>query len=94
MNYFFTLEKDLPAGVGFAHWGAAHIAWLVFSAALAAALCLAYRRASPAGRACLRRALGWAVLVCEAALNCNKFRRKGICSFYHHIIAGTFHRQR
>ena len=71
MNYFFTLEKDLPAGVGFAHWGAAHIAWLAFSAALAAALCLAYRRASPAGRTRLRRALGWAVLVCEAAKDVN-----------------------
>ena len=39
MSYFFTLENDLPAGVGFAHWGGAHIAWLAFSAALIAALC-------------------------------------------------------
>ena len=71
MNYFFTLEKDLPAGVGFAHGGTAHIAWLLFSALLIAALCLAYRRAPEAGRTRLRHALGWAVLVCEALKDVN-----------------------
>ena len=71
MKYFFTMEDALPAGVGFAHWGGAHIAWLVFSAALIAALCLLYRRAPEAGRTRWRRALGWAVLACELLKDLN-----------------------
>ena len=71
MEYFFTLEKDLPPGVGFAHWGAAHIAWLLFSAALAAALCLAYRRAAAEKRTRWRHAVGWAVLACELLKDLN-----------------------
>ncbi len=71
MDWFFTLEKDLPVGVGFAHWGMAHIAWLLFSAALAAALCLIYRRAPTEKRARRRRALGWAALACELLKDVN-----------------------
>ena len=50
MEYFFTLEQDLPPDVGFSLWGGAHIAWLIACAAVVAALCLAYRRAPAAGR--------------------------------------------
>ena len=71
MKYFFTLEEDLPAGVGFSLWGGAHIAWLGIAAAVAAALCLLYRRAPEGARLRLRRALGWAVLACEALKDVN-----------------------
>jgi hypothetical integral membrane protein (TIGR02206 family) len=71
MSYFFTLEEDLPAGVGFAHWDAAHLTWLAVSAAIIAALCLAYRRAPGDARRRLRHALGWAVLACEALKDVN-----------------------
>ena len=71
MEYFFTPEDKLPAGVGFAHWSGAHIAWLCIAAAIVAALCLAYRRAPAEGRRRLRRALGWAVLACEALKDVN-----------------------
>jgi len=65
MEYFFTLEENLPAGVGFALLGREHIAWLCIACALGAVLCLCYRRADAGGRAALRRALGLAVLGCE-----------------------------
>jgi len=65
MEHFFTLEENLPAGAGFSLFGREHIAWLLIAAALGAALCLCFRRASDAGRGRLRRALGIAVLVCE-----------------------------
>ena len=71
MDYFFTLEEDLPDGVGFALWGGAHILWLGIAAVIAAALCAAYRRLSEDGRRRLRHALGWAVLVCEALKDVN-----------------------
>ena len=71
MKDFFTLEDKLPAGVGFTHFGGAHIAWLCFAAALIAALSLAYRRAPEEGRTRLRHALGWAVLACEALKDVN-----------------------
>ena len=71
MDHFFTLEEDLPAGVGFSLWGGAHIAWLCIAAAIAAALCLFYRRAPEDGRRRLRCAMGWAVLACEAAKDVN-----------------------
>ena len=71
MEYFFTLEDKLPAGVGFSHFGGAHIAWLAFAAALIAALCIAYRRAPEDGRTRWRHGLGWAVLVCEALKDIN-----------------------
>ena len=45
MKYFFTLEQDLPAGVGFTLWGREHIAWLCIAAAIGVLLCLSYRRA-------------------------------------------------
>ncbi len=71
MKLFFTLEEDLPAGVGFSLWGVAHIAWLGIAAVIVAALCLVYRRAPESGRRRLRRALGWAVLACEALKDVN-----------------------
>ena len=65
MEYFFTTEERLPAGLGFDLFGREHLCALLLCAALGAALCLAYRRASAEGRARLRHALGWAVLACE-----------------------------
>jgi len=71
MDYFFTLEENLPVGVGFSLFGGAHVAWLAFSAALIAGLCLAYRRAPEAGRRRWRHGLGWAVLACELLKDVN-----------------------
>jgi hypothetical integral membrane protein (TIGR02206 family) len=82
MEYFFTLEEDLPAGVGFTLWGGAHFAWLCIAAAIAAALCLAYRRAPEKGRRRLRHALGWAVLVCEALKDVNVALHGGFDVWY------------
>ncbi len=82
MDYFFTLENDLPAGVGFAHWDGAHITWLIFSAALIAALCLLYRRAPAAGRTKWRHALGWAVLACELLKDVNLAVQGGLDRWY------------
>ena len=82
MGYFFTLQEDLPAGVGFALWGGAHIAWLGIAAALTAALGLLYRRLPEPGRGRLRRALGWAVLACEAAKDVNVLIQLGFDVWY------------
>lgn len=71
MEHFFTLEEDLPEGVGFALFGMAHIVWLCIAAAIVAALCLAYRGAPEDGRRRWRHALGWAVLACEALKDIN-----------------------
>ena len=82
MKYFFTLEEDLPAGVGFSLWGWAHGLWLCVAAAIVAALCLAYRRLSGDGRRRLRHALGWAVLVCELLKDGNVLAQKGFDVWY------------
>ena len=82
MEHFFTLEEDLPAGVGFALWGGAHIAWLCFAAALAAGLALLYRRLPKTGRRRLRHALGWAVLACELMKDVNVLVQRGIDVWY------------
>lgn len=65
MEYFFTLEQDLPAGAGFALWGREHLCWLAIGAALGVILCLLYRRVGGRGRMALRIAVGCAVLLCE-----------------------------
>ena len=82
MEYFFTLEEDLPAGVGFSLWGGAHILWLGIAAVIVAALCAAYRRAPENGRRRLRRALGWAVLACEALKDVNILAQSGFDVWY------------
>ena len=71
MELFFTLEQDLPAGVGFALWGREHIAWLCIALALGTILCMSYRRAGARGRAALRVGTGCAVLLCEALKDVN-----------------------
>lgn len=65
MEYFFTPEALLPPGLGFAHFGGAHLCWLALSGALIGLLCLGYRRQGPGGRRRLRLSLGWAILGCE-----------------------------
>ena len=82
MEYFFTLEEDLPAGVGFSLFGLAHILWLGVAAAICAALCLCFRRASADGRRRLRHALGWAVLACEALKDVNVLAQIGFDVWY------------
>ena len=71
MNYFFTLEDKLPAGVGFSLWGREHLAWLSIVAALGVILCLSYRRCGQRGRTRLRIGVGCAVLACEIAKDVN-----------------------
>ena len=71
MKYFFTMENELPPGVGFAHWDGMHVLWLGIAAAIVAALCVLYRRAPADSRKRWRRALGWAVLACEAMKDIN-----------------------
>ena len=82
MEHFFTLEEDLPANVGFTLWGGAHIAWLCIAAAIAAGLCLCYRRLPRDGRRRLRHALGWAVLVCEVLKDVNVVIQIGFDVWY------------
>ena len=65
MDYFFTLEQELPPGVGFALWGREHLCWLLIGAALGVILCLTYRRLGRKGRDTLRVIVGGAVLLCE-----------------------------
>ena len=65
MEYFFTPEAFLPPGLGFAHFSAAHLAWLGFALALGTALCLTYRRSGKRARVRLRRGVGFAILLCE-----------------------------
>lgn len=57
MDYFFTTQEHIPAGLGFRLYGAGHLCWLLGGAAAAAVLCVCYRRAGPSGR----RKLGLAV---------------------------------
>lgn len=65
MKYFFTLQSDLPADVGFPLWGRQHLCWLVICAGLAGILCTLSMRLREPGQKRLRRGIGWAVLLCE-----------------------------
>ena len=71
MDWFFALEQDLPPGAGFRLWGPGHLGMLALCGLAAAALGLGYCRLDPAGRGRLRRGLGLAVLLCEAAKDAN-----------------------
>ena len=82
MDYFFTLEKDLPAGVGFRLWGKEHIEWLLIALALGTALCACYRRAGEGGRRALRCGLGCAVLLCEILKDANLIVQGGFSIYY------------
>lgn len=78
MDYFFTLEQDLPAGVGFELWGSEHIVWLCFAATIAAGLCLLYRGGNANRRKTLRIAAGCAVLALEFAKDINLVLQGGM----------------
>ena len=82
MEYFFTMEQDLPAGVGFALWGREHIAWLCIAAAIGVLLCCAYRRCGGAGRKRLRIAVGCAVLACEVLKDLNLIAQGSFNVYY------------
>lgn len=74
MEYFFTPDCLLPAGVGFSLWDGKHLRWLAIAAAVIVLLCLAYRRASCRGRTVLRVAAGAAILLCELLKDANLLR--------------------
>lgn len=52
--YFFDCTETIPAGVGFAPYGGAHLAWLVAAALCFAGGCLFYRRLCGRGRRRMR----------------------------------------
>lgn len=54
MNYFLDTVETIPAGVGFAHFGGLHLAWLGISALICVVCCLHYRTLSQKGRAIWR----------------------------------------
>jgi len=82
MDNFFALEKDLPAGVGFALWGREHIAWLCIAAAIGTLLCLGYRRCGRTGRERLRQTVGWCVLACEILKDANLIAQGNFSIYY------------
>lgn len=57
LSLFWTPAEQLPAGSGFALFGAAHVCWLVILAAAGALGAWQYRRCSDR----VRRRIGWAV---------------------------------
>lgn len=65
MEYFFTPEAFLPPGLGFSHFGGAHLVWLAVALALGAALCAAYCRSGPRARRGLRVGVGCTIFLCE-----------------------------
>ena len=71
MNNFFALQSELEPGSGFALWGREHLIALLCCAVLGGGLCILSRRAGQRGRTRLRRGLGTAVLLCEAAKDLN-----------------------
>ena len=82
MKYFFTLEDELPDGVGFPLWGREHIEWLCIALALGTILCLGYRRAGARGRAALRVCTGSAVLLCELLKDANLIVQGAFSVYY------------
>jgi hypothetical integral membrane protein (TIGR02206 family) len=44
MEYFFTAQEKMPAGLGFELYGKTHMAWLCAIAAFGVVMCLVYRR--------------------------------------------------
>lgn len=63
IKYFFTPETQLPSGLGFEHYGLAHIAALFLCAGFTAALCIIYSRCEKRKR--LRLFLGLTLMLCE-----------------------------
>lgn len=65
MQYFFTVEAELPPDVGFPLFGRIHLAWLCTDLALTVLLCLLYRRLPAEQRGRARRSFGCCVLLLE-----------------------------
>ena len=82
MEFFFTLENELPPGVGFALWGREHLCCLAIGAALCAIACLCCRRLDQKGRQTMRRAVGWAVLLCELLKDANLIAQGAFSVYY------------
>ena len=82
MKIFFAPESELPADVGFTLYGGSHICALLLCALLAAALCLRYRGLDSGGRRRLRLAVGWLVLLCEAAKDINLLAQGAFSVYY------------
>lgn len=78
MNYFFTLEEDLPDYVGFDLWGREHIVWLCFAVLLAAGLCVLYCSLDEKHRKKLRISVGCAILFLEFANDINLILQGGM----------------
>lgn len=78
-NLFWGTEYTIPAGRGFSQGCPGHLLWLLFGAALAGALCPAFRRWPAGGRRACRRAVAALLLADElfkyaVALHAGTFR--------------------
>ena len=54
MEYFFETVETIPKGVGFKHFDACHLTWLLCFLLLTVSACLLYRRLAPKGRKIMR----------------------------------------
>lgn len=82
MEYFFTLEQDLPADAGFAYYGREHICWLAIALSLGVILCLVYSHLNSRGRCCLRIAAGCGILLCEVLKDANLIAQGAFGVYY------------
>ncbi len=64
MEHFFESSDTIGKGLGFSHFDALHIGWLVGFLVFSAACCLLYRRLSPRARCVMRRVFA-ALLVAD-----------------------------
>lgn len=65
MKYLLETTGSIEDGVGFSHFDACHITWLIAAAAWIAACCLIYRRLEEPGRKRMRYAVAGAVVADE-----------------------------
>ncbi len=65
MQYFFETVETISNGVGFAHFGYLHIAWLIVFAIITIANCLWYRTMGEKGRKCWRKTVAVLLLADE-----------------------------
>lgn len=64
-QYFFTPERDIPAGAGFSLFGPAHLAMLAGSAALIVLAELGFRRLSERGQNRVLSVMAWSMVIME-----------------------------
>lgn len=65
MQYFLDTVETVPSDVGFTHFGAMHLAWLVFGSLIIVGNCIWYRRLGVAGKSRWKRIVAILIIADE-----------------------------